>query len=269
MAFNCAVFLDIRAGNINLVEQVLLWVAFYFYLKGRLALFCAFALLAASFKMTPIFFLVLLLVCDDKRKYHYFAAAASIFLAYLLVQYLITPDLFAGFLRNAFDVVGEKGAWGPSSSKFVDEFFRMISKVYDPVPRWLPSAVIISLTAAVFFLTGRAYLLLKRIQLEDAEKIALFLICLLYGLIHPRFKDYAYMLLIVPSYYIMKNARYTKAYAFIFALTILASPHVLLPGIDIISSLVWRYFPLMLAYAIWGIYLYEIFSAAKNQDARS
>jgi hypothetical protein len=42
-----------------------------------------------------------------------------------------------------------------------------------------------------------------------------------------------------------------------------------LPGIDIISPLVWRYFPLMLAYAIWGIYLYEIFSAAKNQDARS
>ena len=101
LAFNCAVFRDLIAGNINLVEQILLWTAFFFYLKKRLALFCVFVLLAASFKMTPIFFLVLLLLCDHEKKYAYFVGAGLIFLAYLLIQYLILPDMFVGFIRNA------------------------------------------------------------------------------------------------------------------------------------------------------------------------
>ena len=93
----------------------------------------------------------------------------------------------------------------------------------------------------------------------------LFLICLVYALIHPRLKDYAYMLLIVPCYYIMKTTRVNKAFGFIFVLSILAAPHLLLPGFDILSALAWRYFPLMIAYTIWWLYLYEIFSAAKNE----
>jgi len=35
-AFNSAVYRDLIAGNINLVEQVLLWLAFFFYMKHRL-----------------------------------------------------------------------------------------------------------------------------------------------------------------------------------------------------------------------------------------
>ena len=52
---------------------------------------------------------------------------------------------------------------------------------------------------------------------------------------------------------------------FIFIFAILASPHLMLPGIDILSSVLWQYFPLMIAYTIWGLYLYEIFSLAHNK----
>ena len=266
LAFNCAVFLDLIAGNINLVEQILLWAAFFFYLKKRLVLFCVFALLAASFKMTPIFFLVLLLMCDHEKKYAYLVGAGSIFLAYLLIQYLILPDMFTGFIRNALTVVGESGVVGPSTHKFVKEIFRMITQISGPVSPTIITMVVIGLAATVVFLSGRACLLLKRSLMdhEDNQKIILFLVCLVYALIHPRFKDYAYMLLIVPSYYIMKNIRYTKAFPFIFIFAILASPHLMLPGIDILSSVLWQYFPLMIAYTIWGLYVYEIFSQARN-----
>lgn len=71
----------------------------------------------ASFKMTPIFFLVLLLMCDHEKKYAYLVGAGSIFLAYLLIQYLILPDMFSGFIRNALTVVGESGVVGPSTQK--------------------------------------------------------------------------------------------------------------------------------------------------------
>ena len=265
LVFNCAVFLDLIAGNINLVEQTLLWIAFFFYLKQRPLLFCGFVLLAASFKMTPIFFLVLILLSDHSKKYHIFIGAASVFLVYLLIQYLISPEMFTGFIRNALTVVGERGMVGPSTSKFVKEFFRLISKMFGPVPPIFISVIIFGLAAAVVYLSGRAFMLLKRSSAEDREKMILFLVCLVYALIHPRFKDYAYMLLIVPSYYIIKSTRFTRAFPFIFVFAILASPRLMLPGIDILSSIVWQYFPLVIAYTVWGLYLYEIFSSAKNE----
>lgn len=265
LAFNSAIFADMIAGNINLLEQVLLWLAFFFYLKHRFILFSTFVLIAASIKMTPIVFLGLLLISENKNKYLYLVGALLIFLAYLLIQYLIVPDMFAAFIQNALTVVGEKGAVGPSTTKFVNDLFRLISKILGPTSPALVSTVVIVLAAVVVSLSARAYVLLKRIETEDSEKIALFLVCLVYALIHPRFKDYAYMLLIVPSYYIMKNTRYTKAFPFIFVLCVLASPHLLLPGIDILSAALWPYFPLMLAYMIWGLYLFEIFSWAHNK----
>ena len=100
LAFNSTVFLDMIAGNINLVQQALLWLGFSFYIKGRYKLFCLFTLIAASFKMTPIFFLILMLLPEDKNKYKYFFGAGALFLSYLLIQYLIVPDLFTGFIKN-------------------------------------------------------------------------------------------------------------------------------------------------------------------------
>jgi hypothetical protein len=266
LVFNSAVFADLIAGNINLLEQILLWTAFFFFLQQRFALFCVFVLLAASFKMTPIFFIVLLLTSDHPKKYHYFGYAGTIFLAYLAVQYLIYPEMFMGFVRNALTVVGESGAVGPSTEKFVKEIFALLSQLMGPVSPAVVSAVVIALAALVVFLSGKAYFLLKGTLNDDPdrEKMILFLVCLVYALIHPRFKDYAYMLLIVPSYYIMKTTRLKNAFAFIFILSILAAPHLMLPGFDFLSTIMWRYFPLMIAYTIWGLYLHQIFSAAPH-----
>jgi hypothetical protein len=266
LVFNSAVFADLIAGNINLLEQILLWTAFFFFLQKRFALFCVFVLLAASFKMTPLFFIVLLLTSDHPKKYHYFGYAGTIFLAYLAVQYLIYPEMFMGFVRNALTVVGESGAVGPSTEKFVKEIFALLSQLSGPLPPVIISAVVIALAALVVFLSGRAYFLLKgtRTGHPDCDKMILFLVCLVYALIHPRFKDYAYMLLIVPAYYIMKTTRLKKAFPFIFILSVLAAPHLMLPGFDFLSSIMWRYFPLMVAYTIWGLYLHEIFSRTHN-----
>ena len=42
LAFNGAIYLDMRSGNICLLEQFVLWLAFYFLLRRRLLLFCLF-----------------------------------------------------------------------------------------------------------------------------------------------------------------------------------------------------------------------------------
>lgn len=260
LAFNSTIFLDMMAGNINLVQQALLWLGFSFYLRGRLKLFCLFTLLAAAFKITPIFFLVLLPLSDDKDNYKYFFGAGAVFLAYLLIQYMIVPDLFAGFIKNALVVVAEKGGVVPSTGKLIAAIFESISKMTGlKVPKAFESAVFGIIAAVVVFFSYKACLRLKQVKTDNSAMLEVFVICLVYALIHPRFKDYGYILLLVPSYYIIKHIRYTQIAPFLFLLFILSN-RMPLPIAASIYDLVWAYYPLMVAYCVWALYLHEIFS---------
>jgi len=267
VAFNSTVFLDMIAGNINLVQQALLWLGFSYYVKARYKLFCLFTLIAASFKMTPIFFLILMLLPDDKDKYKYFFGAGAAFLAYLLIQYLVVPDLFTGFIKNALVVVGEPGGVVPSTNKLIAGIFEVISKITGlNMPQALQSAIYISIAAAVVFFSYQACRRLKRANLENRAMLEVFVVCLVYALIHPRFKDYGYILLLVPSFYVIKNIHHTKIAPFLFILFVMSN-RMMLPIVSSIYDIVWAFFPLMVAYGVWGIYLYEIYSL--NEDKMS
>ena len=260
LAFNSTVFLDMIAGNINLVQQAMLWLGFSFYIRERYKLFCLFILIAASFKMTPIFFLILLLLPDDKNKYKYFFGAGAVFLSYLLIQYIMVPDLFTGFIKNALIVVGERGEVVPSTNKLITALFEMVSKISGmTMPSAIQSAIFLIIAAVVVLFSYKACLRLKQTQLENRAMMEVFVVCLVYALIHPRFKDYGYILLLVPSYYIIKNSRYTKIAPFLFILFIMSN-RMMLPIASSIYDTVWAFFPLMVAYGVWGIYLHEILS---------
>jgi len=263
LAFNSAVYRDLVAGNINLVEQVLLWSAFFFYIKHRLILFCAFCLLAAGFKMTPAFFLVLLLLADDKKKYQYFVCSGFAFFTYLFVQYIIVPNMFTSAIRNAFAVVSERGTIVPSTFTFISDVFNWLSKNAGlATPQAIQFAICAAFVTAVIVLTYKARIRLKSAKVENSRMLEVFLVCLVYALIHPRFKDYAYILLIVPAYFIIMNNRYTKTNPFVFFLAILVYPPFIVPGTEIFFTFFWKYYPLVVAYVIWGMYLQEIFSWA-------
>ena len=260
LAFNSAVFLDMIAGNINLVQQALLWLGFSFYIKGRYTFFCLFILIAASFKMTPIFFLILMLLPDDKNKYKYFFGAGAVFLVYLLGQFLIVPDLFTGFIKNALIVVGEKGEVVPSTNKLIAVVVEMMAGIAgSPPPQALASAFFITAAAGVVFFSYKACVRLRLADVDTRSMMEVFMVCLVYALIHPRFKDYGYILLLVPSYYIIKNTAYTKLAPFLFILFIMSN-RLMLPIAASIYDIVWTYYPLMVAYCVWGLYLNLIFS---------
>jgi len=264
LAFNSTIFIDMIAGNINLVQQAMLWLGFSFYIKGRYALFSLFTLIAASFKMTPIFFLILMLLADDKNKYKYFFGAGAVFLAYLLIQYLVVPDLFTGFIKNALIVVGEKGGVVPSTNKLIVGLFEIFSKITGLTPpKVLATTIFMLLAAAVVIISYKACRRLKLKEMTGRAMMEVFMVCLVYALIHPRFKDYGYILLLVPSYYIIKNIHYSKIAPFLFILFIMSN-RMLLPIVSSIYDIAWAYYPLMVAYGVWGIYLYEIFSASET-----
>ena len=260
LAFNSTVFLDMIAGNINLVQQAMLWLGFSFYVKGRYKLFCLFILLAASFKMTPIFFLILMLLPDDKNKYKYFFGAGAVFLSYLLIQYIIVPDLFTGFIKNALIVVGESGDVVPSTNKLIAAILELIAPLTGlTVTEPLGSGIFIIVAAAVVFFSYKACLRIKHTGADKRAMLEVFVVCLVYALIHPRFKDYGYILLLVPSYYIIIHMRHTKLAPLLFIMFIMSN-RMMLPIAASIYDIVWNFYPLMVAYCVWGIFLNEIFS---------
>ena len=82
----------------------------------------------------------------------------------------------------------------------------------------------------------------------------------------PRFMNYCYILLIVPAYFIIKRISYPKGYILLFIILILSLPtETHLPGINIVSRYVLGYYPLMLAYGLWGLYINMIFKIPKKQ----
>jgi hypothetical protein len=264
LAFNSALFLDFKAGNITVLLELLIWLGLYCFLRHKLLPFCLFVIAASVFKITPILFILLLAASKDPKKYTYMLCSVIVFSAIMLASYVAGPGLFADFVRSAGQMQ-ESDIRNPATFPLVRDLLLLLSKYTGiAVPEYTSFYVIIpfyAVIAAVIFISWRAYVRINSTEMKDKEKIVVFLFCLVYALILPRFKDYSYILLLVPSYFIIKRVTYIKAYPFLFILAILSAQHVVLPGFNVVCLVLWSYYPLMLAYFVWGLYLHEIFTS--------
>jgi len=269
LAFNNALYVDLLAGNVSLFEQLALWLAFFFFLRRRLFLFGLCLVVIANFKVVPLAFLVLLLFLDDKKKYLHFFGWLGAFAGLQVVSFVFSPFLYKEFLRVFFGMLREtSGILNPSTFVWLQNLLRnLIPKVTGSLP---PLALVYSvfglLAAVIIWLTGRAVLRLRRRESPDAAKITVFLSCVAYALLMPRFKDYSYVLLLVPAYFALKKTVGGLGRVFFFALMILSVPeYVNLPGLKEVFEQVWRFMPLWAAAAVWILYLRYSFSSGKAQ----
>ncbi len=259
VCFNAAIYIDIGTGNVSIFEQLLMWMAFAFYLKRRWLLFSVFIVLASAFKMVPIVFLALLWFAEEKKKYLYFAGASLGFCVMMLLSYLVSPFLFQEFVR---DTIGradwERGIVNPSTLACLREAFDLLAaKTGAIIPQLVPRMLFLAIATVVFLMTWRA------IKLKRDSLIVIYLACLVYALIMPRFKDYSFIILILPAYFILKKMT-VKAWVFILFLPLLypvnpANGLFPMPGFDIMAKLLREYYTLFMAYGIWMLYLYEAF----------
>jgi hypothetical protein len=270
LAFNGAIYIDIGAGNISTLEQLLLWLAFFFYLKRKPLLFSIFILLAAMFKLVPLLFLFLLLFTKEEKKYYYFFGASACFLVMQLMSYLAAPSLFEEFVRDTAGRADfERELMNPSTFAFLRDAFELLdTKMQIGVSYRIQWGLYLAIIAAIVGVTWRAYRALGSAKSNHDERVVIFLACLVYALILPRFKDYSYILLIPPFYFIFKKIDYMKVSLFvIIALLYTINPaHGILPfpGFDMAFTLFSRYHPLLMAYGIWGLYLYYIFVLSRR-----
>lgn len=244
-AFNATLYLDIRAGNISILEQFFLWLGFYFLIKEKYLSFCFFIVLASIFKLQPIIFLLLLLFTNYKKRY-LLLLNSTIFI--LCLTYFSNPSLFISFLNNSI-TVDERGIINPSTFALIRDIYKgFVGVNFLSIELFIYFIIVVSII-------NISYKYFKKIE---NKKIVVFFSCVVFALISPRFKDYSYILLIPPTYFIIKNTS-IKAYPILILLIILSSKYITLPFYGLfLEKLIWRYYPLVLAYLIWFLYLNEI-----------
>lgn len=273
VAYTGAFYWDIRSGNVIILEQVFIWMAFYMFLKHRYIFFCLLILMASIFKITPILFLFLLWFSKDKKQILYSLLTIALFGILFLISYLSSPVQFNSFMHFLLvqSVSNEDGLFNPSTlSLFKDIFIMLAIKTGFVVSPLVPKILYDIITLAVAFVSWKTILLLRAKQNKETEKITIFFFCVMYALILPLFKPYSYILLIVPSWFIMKRMSAKTAYWTILILSLFFSYLFNISNwyYDIVLKQFYShlyaifylsgYFALFCAFAVWGLYIWAI-----------
>jgi hypothetical protein len=269
LAFNSPIYLDLLSGNISTLEECLIWFAFYGYLKNKRLLFCLFIVIAAAFKMLLIVLILLLYFSKKAHKYLYMIGSFIAFSAMLLLGYLINPLYFASFMQNISGLNEKRGILIPSTFSLIKNVSRFLGETYNLViPDYAQLVLYFGIIAIIVFVSWRAYKALRASATQDIERMEIFLACFVYILILPHVRDYSYILLIVPTYFLFRQVRYLAAYPFLMMIAILSDRHVTLPGFPILFSILWEYYPLMIAYLVWGLYVYHFLRYTGNSTPK-
>jgi hypothetical protein len=202
LAYGQTIKMDVRAGNISVFEQVLIWTAVLAFLRRRPGIYAALIAAAAVFKLTAAGLLLLLLVDRDRRSVAALLAAVSGLALVYGISAAVHPDLFAAFLRNAA-ALDDRGSVNPALLPLIRDGLERLAGGKGPAHS---DMILYGLTALLIGLTSLT-VVRRRGLADDRECVdretAVFFVFFMYALISPRFKDYSYILLIPPSVHVV------------------------------------------------------------------
>jgi hypothetical protein len=202
--FNGALACDLHVENISIFEEVLIWLGFYSYLRGRIILFAAFILAAAAFKLAPILLLGLLATKLRRRELICMVLFGLLFLAYLGLNRFLWPQWFDYFNHNARTVAGTRASNSPTTWAFIRDAADWLQQKRGfqvPVPALVGIYAVMSLAAMA--VSWVAFMKLRRSATSEADVWRICLMCLLYALVVPRFMRYSWLLVIGPAFFVV------------------------------------------------------------------
>ncbi|HMK37333.1 MAG TPA: glycosyltransferase family 87 protein [Desulfomonilaceae bacterium] len=259
-AFNATVYLDMRSGNVNLIEQAFLWTAFYFFVRGKLAFFCALLLVSSMWKITPLVFSFLLLLGRRDRSVAFFFLATIVVV--LALSLLVYRSEIGSFLSTAHQL----------ARGLPDENIKNLSSlalIRSSIAKW-SSFTGISLPWMFGILTYVLFVIivgiaswqsLRRLDMENSvdRETAICLSCSVYAVTLPLFQDYQFILMLVPAYSLTMRLDLVKAFPVLFACFVLSARSSSSPGsivfLDVFWDIFWNYYSLLVAFLVWILYI--------------
>ena len=211
-AYSSAIFVDFISGSITTFEQLLIWIGVGALIGRRYWPFVGAVVAASLFRMTPIALLGVCLFAPDRRGVRYVAAGLGAFAAILLATWGIAPRLTAGFIGSLVANVGERGWLNPAALPLAIDISGLMGRAVAPAVS--PSARLAIYVAIVAAVLIPAIITLRRLSRDPGAPrmdLIVYVAFLAIGLVLPRFKNYSYMLLIVPTYYIATRSTRLRA----------------------------------------------------------
>lgn len=249
-AFGSALLVDFTAGNIAVFEQCLLWIGFAALLANRPWTFAVFVVLAAQFKLTPIFFLGLLLVIDDRPRWAPFVGGTALFVAMLGANVVFLPEQSREFITGVSSL-GERGWGDPSTLGVMQDLIDQLRGLRLPLPPITAYVLYLAAVAAVLFYTVRWWRAQR--AAGTVNRVVIVLVTLtVYALVMPRMKDYSYVALLPVAWYVLGGRQAVTASLAVLAVLV---PRPL-PQLKLWLPMVmqpYTYAPLLGALVLWSI----------------
>ena len=255
-AYSSAIFVDFISGSITTFEQLLVWIGVLALIEQRYWPFTMVVVAASLLRLTPIALLAVCLAAPNRRGYRYVGAGAAAFATILLATWGVAPRLTAGFIRSLAGNVGERGWLNPAALPLAIDVSGLLGRTIRVAASPLAQAALY-LAIVVAVLVPTVVTIRRLARRGDAPRMDLivYIAFLAAGLVLPRFKNYSYMLLIVPTYYIAIRSTRLRA----------AVPLMLLVCLPVYSwittpanlALLADYSKWLMALGAWALFLYE------------
>ncbi len=253
LAFGSAAYWDLVAGNIGVIEQATLWLAIWALLREKLWLFVLGVLLVSLFKLTFIAFLLLPLLLRRGYSYRPILAGGIGFLAYLVFNQLNYPRESSVFwsILSSIDERGE--AYNHSLLAFCRDTWEAVARPMGAESTALTggSILFVAIAAILAVLSWRRWKNREASQTANDPMVTIALFCLTYALVMPRMKTYSFILLIPPTWYVLRRSLRPTVFVLLF-LVVSLTKWTPLPVPDL-ARLLWWYYPWLTALLIWGI----------------
>lgn len=270
LAFSGTLISDIRAGNISIFEELVIWTGFFLYAQKRTAGFGIAIVLAAIFKLTPILLLGILATKWRKKELFQGALFGAVLIGLFVASAAVWPELFSSFLKNARGLGAEHGENNPSTWAFICDIASWLKiKTGFALPAIIPLAVYTAVVLGVAAVSAKIFLRLRSLEEKKADLWRICLMCLLFALVVPRFKDYSYILLIGPSLYVLASSRWVNPIVPLAALLAIFSYQSLQwlgTALQPFYTVQREYYCLLMAWMVWGLCCYSIWREISESD---
>lgn len=252
--FGGATIIDFNAGNISVVEQFFLWLGFIALLKKRPWVFALSIGFISLFKLLPFLFIFLVFAIRGKHRNRVFLITVIVFLGIQLISLLAFPDLSRSYFSVATQL-DSRGINNPATlALFRDIRDLLILRGFN-IPLILPTALFALTSLIVLVVTTHTIFQNRTIE----PRVILLLSSMAFPLIVPRFKDYSYILLLLPSYYFVTRKLKNLNPIWLIVLLVLSSRFFLPFGLSAdATKLFWEYYPLLAVTALWLVWIISI-----------
>ena len=277
VAFNAAIYIDLRVGNISIFEQLLVWIGLAYLLRNKVSAFLALILIASLFKLTLAAFLFIPIILDAFRNWKRVAAAFLIFAAIQFGSLALSPTLSSAFLEGLSGLT-ERGTINPSTLAAITDLIDAVGLdrgLREPISLVLYFAISI-FVVVTSWKVARFHGSQNRVH---SSALVILLFCVVYTLVSPRMKTYSLILMVVPAYIAINHLRNGRGIAgdmpnrrgflLLGAFAMFSSVSLVTHGSTSTLGLVLSYSPLLAVFAAWTIYLIRIHNSSHIVSALS